>query len=321
MGLAIDATDATLAANAIGICRKQSGESWGLVSAAWVFPDGTSASATLPGCPAMGPPNPLSHGLLTSFGTNGKPRDGSTMLAISSGAARAGETDIPAPGSGTSPQAGIMCTASAFPSGFPVLSPSCAPVISMPNHPVAYDGMALELHVKVPTNASGLSFDFNFFSTEFPEEICSMYGYNDQFVALLWSKATSTPANHNVSFDSMGEPVDVDSALVEVCTPTTYDGVDYTCPLGPSQLDGTAVQQAMGNGDGTSYESGGATGWLTSSASVVPGETIILRFAIWDAGDNILDSTTLLDHLTWSLASGDAAPPPSAPPATVRPPR
>jgi hypothetical protein len=44
---------------------------------------------------------------------------------------------------------------------------------------------------------------------------------------------------------------------------------------------------------------GGATGWLTSTAPVTPGETITLEFIIWDTGDNQYDSSVLLDYLTW----------------------
>ena len=32
-----------------------------------------------------------------------------------------------------------------------------------------------------------------------------------------------------------------------------------------------------------------------------PGETIEVRFAIWDTSDHLWDSTVLLDNWTWSL--------------------
>lgn len=44
-----------------------------------------------------------------------------------------------------------------------------------------------------------------------------------------------------------------------------------------------------------------ATGWLSTTAAVVPGEIIRLRFAVWDVLDEALDSTVLLDHFTWTL--------------------
>ncbi|HTJ83407.1 MAG TPA: hypothetical protein VL400_16925, partial [Polyangiaceae bacterium] len=50
---------------------------------------------------------------------------------------------------------------------------------------------------------------------------------------------------------------------------------------------------------GSSNLSGGATGWLTTSGNVVPGETVELRFVIWDTGDQWYDSTVLLDDFQW----------------------
>jgi len=48
---------------------------------------------------------------------------------------------------------------------------------------------------------------------------------------------------------------------------------------------------------------GGGTGYLTSTGNVIPGETIELRFAVWDSGDGIGDSVVLLDNFTWSPAA------------------
>ncbi len=315
IGLAIDSTDALAAATSLGICRRQAGKSWGLVSAAWVLPDGTSTSIpTLPACPQNLPPNPLSHGLLPSFGKNVTPRDGKSMVAISSGIARAGLQNVPPPGFGQSPVNGAMCTESLTPVGFPKDSPSCPNIVAKGGK--VYDGMALEVQLKVPTNADGLTFDFDFFSTEFPQSVCSFSGYNDQFVALLWSSATSTPSDHDISFDSMNNSVNVNSAFVQVCAPTTAGGKTFACPLGTNQLDGTGMTTVTADG-GVAYDQGGATGWLITRADVVRGETIALRFAIWDAGDNILDSTALIDHLSWRFTSSTASSPPVAPPITT----
>jgi hypothetical protein len=37
----------------------------------------------------------------------------------------------------------------------------------------------------------------------------------------------------------------------------------------------------------------------------VPGETITLRFVIFDEGDDILDSSVLIDNFQWSLNPSD----------------
>jgi hypothetical protein len=40
---------------------------------------------------------------------------------------------------------------------------------------------------------------------------------------------------------------------------------------------------------------------LQTNAPVTPGSTIKLRFEIWDSGDEILDSTVLIDNFTFSV--------------------
>jgi hypothetical protein len=48
---------------------------------------------------------------------------------------------------------------------------------------------------------------------------------------------------------------------------------------------------------------GGATGWLTTTGNVVPGESIKLRIAIWDTSDNLFDSLAIIDGFQWSTES------------------
>jgi hypothetical protein len=47
--------------------------------------------------------------------------------------------------------------------------------------------------------------------------------------------------------------------------------------------------------------SGGGTGWLTMSGNVKGGETMEIRFTIWDTGDQFWDSVVLLDDWQWSV--------------------
>jgi hypothetical protein len=42
---------------------------------------------------------------------------------------------------------------------------------------------------------------------------------------------------------------------------------------------------------------GASTGWLHTEVPVRPGAVFTLRFALWDSGDPLLDSTVLLDAL------------------------
>jgi len=201
-----------------------------------------------------------------------------------------------------------MCTRSAPPAGFPPSSFSTCGDLEPDNgsREKAYDGIALELVMRAPTNAKGFAFDFDFYTYEYTQWVCS--GFNDAFVALLYSASPDVPADHNVAFDSQKNPICVNNAFVEVCDPYTYQGSSggnpfsraFPCPLGTSQLEGTGFTKNAGD-DG----SHAATGWLETRANIVPGEEFTLRLAIWDVGDEILDSTVLLDRFAWDAKSGN----------------
>src|SRR6185503_4820309 len=186
----------------------------------WVFPDGTPTSVATPllgGCVFGGKaPNADSHAIVSSFGAAVMPRDGASMAIISSGVARPGtQTPMP-PAQGESPGGAMMCTASMTPPGFPKDSPSCTGVQTA-NDPNAFDGVALEVQIKTPTNASSFAYDFDFYTYEWPMFVCTQF--NDFFVALLESSHSATPADHNISFDSKNNPVSVNNGFVEVCDP------------------------------------------------------------------------------------------------------
>ena len=76
-----------------------------------------------------------------------------------------------------------------------------------------------------------------------------------------------------------------------------------TCAAGAGELAGTGyagiADTLCHNGGDVAATLGGATGWLTTSAPIHPGEQFTLEFMIWDAGDGILDSSVLLDHFQW----------------------
>jgi hypothetical protein len=253
------------------------------VDARYVFPDGTTASLT---GGADTPPNAESHGILPTFGTSIKPKLGSTLLALSSGVARAGVN-------GSSPGGKDMGTRSATPEGFPTPAPACGDK-PIDNAKFANDAIALELVIRAPTNANSLSFDFDFYTYEYSSYICSTF--NDFFVALLYSTASTVPANHNIAFDSQVNPVSVNNGFLEVCSPYTYTygntSREFACALGTTELGGTG------------FEGHAATGWLSTQSNVVPGEELTVRFAVWDAGDHVLDTTVLVDRFQWSKESG-----------------
>jgi hypothetical protein len=153
----------------------------------------------------------------------------------------------------------------------------------------------LELKIRVPTNAKSFTFNFNFYTYEWPGFVCS--SYNDSFVALLAPPPPNAQLG-NISLDNQGNPVSVNNSFLDACgcsagPPCTAGGKTFPCTLGTTILDGT------GFGDSATYPHG-ATGWLETVSPVTPGSEISLRFAVWDAGDHILDSTVLIDNFKFS---------------------
>lgn len=267
-------TDAQDAARAIGLCHftTQGDVTWGVIEAKYVLADGGTGV------------NPLSHGLLDAFGANVGPLDGARLLALSSGTART-------PGQpGYQSLAGFdMGTSSAQPAGFPIDTPSCQNVTSGGD---ANDPAALELTLRVPTNAKSFGFSFNFYTYEYPNFICSPF--NDFFVALQ-DPAPPNAVQGNISFDFEGNPVSVNNSFLEVCNAAGWAGPKYfSCQLGGNQLAGTGFDETDSNGPHA------ATGWLETISPVTPGSIVKLRFAIWDVGDHVLDSSVLLDNFRFS---------------------
>lgn len=254
---------------------------WGVIDVGLTLADGTSS------------PLDIQVGELASYGVNGLPKIGPTMAALSTGTARAeGDPGHVYPQNGPEPgQIGNFNagTLSALPADFVAAggggsAGKCAPYLA-PLPAMVNDSVMLKLRIRTPTNAGSFTFRFGFYTAEAPENVCSEY--NDFFVALLDSQAPGIPADKNIAFDSMGEPISVNSALFDACA---------LCPGGTWLLEGTG----MGGWGGILYD-GAATGWLQQDAPVIPGETIELRFLLWDAVDGSVDSLVLLDGFRWHL--------------------
>ncbi len=145
------------------------------------------------------------------------------------------------------------------------------------------------LKLKVPPSAKSFSFDFNFMSSEYPEWVGTQF--NDKFLVIL----DSQKFKGNVSFDSKGNCISINNAFFTVCN---------GCSKGAAALQGTGYENGIGGG----------TGWLTTTSPVTPGETITVRFIIFDEGDRIYDSAVLIDNFRW-----DAAAAKGGSPSTIRP--
>ena len=254
-GLNLEDPDARMAAAAIDLCQDASAGGFGVISAAYTRADGSPFE-----------PN-AQHGLQSTFGSNVVPRLGDGMLALSTGHAR-----VPAQPDECNQASCSSNFGGSAPSGFPQDVPNC------PGSTNINDDVTLSLNLRAPANATGYSFDFMFYSFEYPEFVCS--SFNDQFVAIV-TPAPEGSINGNIAFDSMTNPVSVNIAFFDVC-----EG----CPEGTTDLEGTGFD---------SWNDAGATRWLRTQAPVQGGSEFTIDFTIWDTGDTALDSTVLIDNFRW----------------------
>ncbi|HEY5241331.1 MAG TPA: choice-of-anchor L domain-containing protein, partial [Polyangiaceae bacterium] len=301
-GLALGDLVAGDGAKAIELCATASmtDRKYGVLSAAYVRADGTAF-----------PTVAAQVGIESAWGTSVKVQGGQNMLAMSSGYSRTvGQTGA---------CNGISCQTNATgtpPPGFPQDDPACPPT------PAIADDVALELQIRVPTNATGYSFNFKFYSFEFPDWVCDTSGYNDQFVALVSPPPTGSyvPTGStfgNISFDSNNHPVSVNMGFFDACDPTTparfashCKSGGGACPPIPSPYCPLGVNDLAGTGFDVWHSTvgpAGATRWLKTQAPAQPGSVITVRFAIWDAGNSQFDSTVLVDNFQWIATGGTVA--------------
>jgi hypothetical protein len=136
----------------------------------------------------------------------------------------------------------------------------------------AFNYTEMRLFATVPPSNNSISYDFAFFSTEYPY----YYGdvYNDMYVGWLESESWTG----NISFDESGNPISLNAGFLDF----RDDGGNQV-----PEFDGTCMKQHAG------------TKWLSTTAPVTPGEEITVVFAIFDMADPILDSYVFLDNFSW----------------------
>ena len=142
----------------------------------------------------------------------------------------------------------------------------------------ARDTTVLAIPIVVPAGANCLSFDFRFFSEEYPTFVGS--SFNDAFIAELdastWTTAGSTIAGleNDFALDPDGRPVTINST----------------------------GQSRMSAADAAGTPFGGASAPLRAKTVVAPGaHTVYL--SMLDQGDNALDSVVFADALRTSNES------------------
>jgi hypothetical protein len=272
-----------------------------------------------------------------NFGTAGamQPRAGGWMSVLSTGFSAAQGQTNPAY-EGWQPPTMLADSDSGVPADWSNAVGGTAP--AAPGCPVTSDidtvfhPIALEFLVRAPTNANSFTVDMNLLSAEYPEWVCDTF--ND-FVVVLIDEPDSTsvnsvianPADENLAFftnpnDNQDYPVGVNLASASLfrhcsdqtmreCSQNFSGGTTETNPVTclDNQLTGSGydiVEDSNyvtfpSNQTITCYtgEVGGGTGWLSLAGNVSPGEIFRIRVALWDSGDDIFDSTVLLDNWAW----------------------
>jgi hypothetical protein len=286
--------DAFDAAKAIGLCNVHVEQSpsdpkqrkWGVIDAKFVNIDALAFDGQ------STPYRDLDFGILPDFGSASKPQEGSRVLGLSSGEARTPSQ----PG-----YKGDNCNfLKAYPSSFPGLGSwpkngSCGATGT------PWDGVALDLRLRMPTNAKAISFDFRFFTCEYPEYACEIY--NDVFAVLMVPTdggqdplPSSDPMYPDVAFETTGTTKNVigvnNESFLTACTLGTTDIGNYPNCKGEAELAGSG------------FENHAASAWLRSQVPVTGGREYILRIAIWDSQDANLDSTAIMDNVKFIAEAG-----------------
>jgi Ca-activated chloride channel family protein len=135
-----------------------------------------------------------------------------------------------------------------------------------------YDLHGVRFELTAPPRARSFSFDFNFFSSEYPEYVNQ--NFNDTFYAVIEAASTNNGQSTNIAFDANNNSIEVDNNY-------------FQNPFHPIPNKGTG------------FDAHGSTGWLRTSWPIRGGERITLTFSIHDEGDGIYDSLVILDNFQW----------------------
>jgi hypothetical protein len=140
----------------------------------------------------------------------------------------------------------------------------------------ANDMVWFQFSVPVPGGTHGFSFDFAYFSAEFPEFVDT--SFNDVFA--VWSSSETYTGNlcfvndQPCTVTALANSVQFEGASPELVG-TGFDGMSGSSPLAQ------------------------ATGWFEAKGSAEPGEMLQLTFSLFDMGDSIYDTAVMLDNFRW----------------------
>lgn len=137
------------------------------------------------------------------------------------------------------------------------------------------DYTELRISGVVPSGTWTASFDFAFFSTEYPAFVDSTF--NDMFVAWIESESWTG----NVALDSEGNAITASSSAIDV-------------------RDDNADSPSF---EGTCMRGHGGSNWRRVTAPVAEGGEFTLVFAIFDMKDSILDSYVFIDNVEFGCGA------------------
>jgi hypothetical protein len=285
-------TNPISAAKAIDICQMAGTDKYGLVSARFVLPNGNDFHNN-----ATSSNNPAAQvGIFSQFG-NILPQKGNKMFVMSSGTARPPNHPQACQSPGCTMNPGVFYSNIV---GFPSYAPGCLSGIGY----ILRDPIGLEVVIKVPTNATGISVKTRMASREWPVWLCTPY--NDGAYAFQEPKPPGIN-NGNILLDQ-GNPITVNSGFFTACDPAGATGYASMCHFqyqGPNTCPVPVGICPDGNYDliGTGFDTwpeqpkgGAGTKWLKTTSPVEQGE-VRLRFYMSDLMDNALDSTLWVDGL------------------------
>ena len=317
-GLASNSADALDYAKAMDLCQTatEDGTTWGVISGAFNRSNG------------QGAPSVNARSIRTGFGTAIVPEANTSLAILSTG--NAADQNDAMPGFAAFQGGSDLATDAAVPADWLAANNNNLPNVAGCPEPqggsTGHDTIQLKLRVRVPTNALSFSTKVYFFSSEYPEWVCSPY--NDFFVTLVDSTGMGNPADKNIAVykDMQNQLYPLGVNILKAAA-----GLFVQCKNGPVGCGGGAIpgnymgcngiQQLVGTGFdltnpnpqfpgdpgfcGQSNQVGGATGWLEMSGNVQPGEVMELRFVLWDTGDEWYDSVVLLDDFQWSVQASE----------------
>jgi Ca-activated chloride channel homolog len=128
----------------------------------------------------------------------------------------------------------------------------------------------VQVTLTAPENAQSFSFDFRFFSAEYPDYIGSEF--NDSFYAIIEAPSTNRGQATNIAFDANHAAIEINNNY-------------FANPFHPCSERNSG------------FSRGGSTCWLRTSWPIQPSEQFTLTFSIHDEGDPNYSSTVLLDNL------------------------